>query len=78
MRWPEFGYGIREAEDYSPRNRLVSFSSWRGDREERDWPRRLRAGTAWPWEDDEPEPQPTRTEQGYAERGIDNVRTIYP
>ena len=53
LRWPEFGYGLRQTEDYSPDTRVVEFMSWRGDREERAWPTRLRAGvpagSPWPW-----------------------------
>lgn len=49
MRWPEFGYGIRPGEGHDTSNRIVDFVPWRGDRDERDWPRRLRAGGTWPW-----------------------------
>lgn len=63
MRWPEFGYGIRKADDFTFDNRNVLFRSWRGDRESRNWPTRLRAGTVWPWEDDDPAPMPRRSEQ---------------
>lgn len=50
LRWPEFGYGIRPTQDFTPENRLVEFVPWRGDREERDWPTRLKAGGTWPWQ----------------------------
>ena len=50
LRWPEFGYGIRVSEDFTPDNRLVEFVGWRGDRDERDWPTRLRRGGSWPWQ----------------------------
>lgn len=56
MRWPEFGYGIRLTDGSSLEERVVSFSGWRGDRESRGWPKRLRPGTSWPWEDDASEP----------------------
>ena len=49
LRWPEFGYGMRPAEGHTPTNRRVSFQSWRGDREERDWPSALRSGGPLPW-----------------------------
>lgn len=49
LRWPEFGYGIQPAEDYTPNDRRVVLRSWRGDREERDWPTALRAGGPLPW-----------------------------
>lgn len=50
LRWPEFGYGIRAGEDFTEDNRLVDFVPWRGDRDERDWPTRLRRGGSWPWQ----------------------------
>lgn len=48
LGWPEFGYGIRkdtEAPD------LYEFVAWRGARETRDWPEKLRRGAAgqFPW-----------------------------
>ena len=50
LRWPEFGYGLRAAQGYDPHNRVVDFVPWRGDRSEREWPKRLRSGGTWPWE----------------------------
>jgi replicative DNA helicase len=35
MRWPEFGFGLRRDKDDPKAARVVS---WRGQREERDWP----------------------------------------
>lgn len=49
LRWPEFGYGLRMGEGYTPDNRIVNLVPWRGDREVRDWPKSLRAGGVWPW-----------------------------
>lgn len=49
LRWPEFGYGLRPSDEFTPENRLVEFVPWRGDRDERDWPKRLRSGGDWPW-----------------------------
>ena len=48
MRWPEFGYGIRKDKDGG-----YSFVTWRGPRDERSWPRKLRRGGEgeWPWMD---------------------------
>lgn len=45
MGWPEFGYGLRSigTEGYAD---LVP---WRGNREERDWPTRLRRGEGFRW-----------------------------
>jgi AAA domain/DnaB-like helicase N terminal domain len=50
LRWPEFGYGLRPTKDFDKNTRVVDFVGWRGDRDERAWPRRLKAGSVWPWE----------------------------
>lgn len=52
LRWPEFGYGITPAPGCTQTDRVVSFKPWRGDREERSWPKQLRAGGTWPWHED--------------------------
>jgi replicative DNA helicase len=52
LRWPEFGYGLRATADFDPSRRVVDFMPWRGDREERDWPKRIKAGGLWPWIED--------------------------
>lgn len=41
MGWPEFGKGIRVNRDD---DRVYDVVSWRGDREERKWPKQLRHG----------------------------------
>jgi hypothetical protein len=48
LGWPEFGFGLNVlAEDPD----IVSLRRWRGDREQRDWPRHMRRGSVgeWPW-----------------------------
>lgn len=40
MGWPEFGFGIRASETEG----LYDFVSWRGQREQRDWPEQMRRG----------------------------------
>lgn len=48
LGWPEFGFGLRPlAED----EEMVRLWRWRGDRDQRDWPKHLRRGVAgeWPW-----------------------------
>lgn len=47
LRWPEFGYGLKRPQDAY--ERVVDFVRWRGDRDERQWPERLRGGGDWPW-----------------------------
>jgi hypothetical protein len=42
MGWPEFGKGIRLNRDEG--NDIYDVVSWRGDREERNWPDKLRRG----------------------------------
>lgn len=51
MRWPEFGYGIRRSRTAKSevRPELVDVISWRGTREERQWPGHLRHGVNLPW-----------------------------
>lgn len=51
LRWPEFGYGIRAAEgcEHEEHPSLVDVVSWRGSREERQWPQQLQHGTTLPW-----------------------------
>lgn len=48
MRWPEFGYGLRPKGDDEV---IMTFGSWRGPRDERDFPRMLARGgeQEWPW-----------------------------
>lgn len=50
LGWPEFGFGLRPDPDNTGAGDLVAVSRWRGDRDERDWPRRMIRGTSWPWE----------------------------
>jgi len=52
LRWPEFGYGLRATDDYDLQTRegAVDFVPWRGDRDERHWPRQLSKGRLWPWQ----------------------------
>lgn len=52
LRWPEFGYGLRASNDYDPAMRVVDLVPWRGDREVREWPKRIKAGGVWPWSED--------------------------
>jgi hypothetical protein len=44
MGWPEFGYGLRWNEVGD-----VDMVAWRGDRDERNWPQRIKRGGLWPW-----------------------------
>jgi hypothetical protein len=50
LGWPEFGFGLRPDPDNVGDGHVVAVSRWRGDRDERDWPRRMERGTSWPWE----------------------------
>lgn len=45
LGWPEFGYGMRNigTEGYA------DLAPWRGNREERDWPQRLRRADGFRW-----------------------------
>lgn len=56
LGWPEFGLGLApDAEDPT----IAHVRRWRGDRDERDWPRRLRRGGVMPWTNDAIEPPPS-------------------
>lgn len=52
LRWPEYGYGLRAGDHYDPADRAVDLVPWRGDREERAWPKALRSGGVFPWSED--------------------------
>lgn len=68
LGWPEFGIGLRldvnhPAYQANKRYRKVDLVRWRGDRDERDWPDSLYAGSYWPWAPDDyrterPNPRP--------------------
>jgi hypothetical protein len=52
LRWPEFGYGLRPTKDFNFSNRLCDFFPFRGDRDRRAWPKRVKAeenGGPLPW-----------------------------
>lgn len=55
MGWPEFGFGL-ELERPDPdipveeQPRAGFLRRWRGDREERSWPEKVRRGGVFPWE----------------------------
>ena len=53
LGWPEFGFGLAKDPD-DPKVRHVV--RWRGDRDERAWPQRLRWGATYPFMDDTEEP----------------------
>lgn len=53
LGWPEFGFGLAKDPD-DPHVRHVV--RWRGDRDERAWPERLRWGSVFPFVNDSIEP----------------------
>jgi replicative DNA helicase len=55
LGWPEFGYGMRHADDATPTHRVVELIPWRGDRDQRQWPERLEEGNVWPWQEATPQ-----------------------
>lgn len=48
MGWPEFGMGIRASRE-DPSGQLFDVVRWRGDRDERAWPKQMQRGMGWPW-----------------------------
>lgn len=51
LGWPEFGYGLRMADEMGAEVlRLMDVVPWRGARDERTFPRQIQAGARWPWE----------------------------
>jgi hypothetical protein len=46
LGWPEFGMGLRPVHEDPD---MVAVVKWRGDRDERAWPKYLRRGGEWPW-----------------------------
>lgn len=55
MRWPEFGVGIRPADESTKDHRVADVEHWRGMREERDWPEKLEQDTFLPWRQAQPD-----------------------
>lgn len=47
LRWPEFGLALRRKPGEP---KAVTVERFRGDRDERAWPHKLKYGTPWPWE----------------------------
>lgn len=45
LGWPEFGYGMR----HIGTDGYADLVPWRGNREERDWPQRMRKGDGFRW-----------------------------
>lgn len=50
LGWPEFGLGLRRDKVRDGAVPTYSLQRWRGDRDRREWPRRLVHGQQWPWE----------------------------
>lgn len=50
LRWPEFGYGVVPQQDRGEYREYAWLRSWRGPRDERQWPDELHRGQVWPWE----------------------------
>jgi hypothetical protein len=46
LGWPEMGFGLRIDSD-DPTVSIIE--RWRGDRDERAWPERVKRGGDWPW-----------------------------
>lgn len=55
LRWPEFGLGLVPADEVTGEEHpsVVNVKRWRGSREKREWPKRLRYGHYLPWVSDD-------------------------
>lgn len=57
LRWPDFGFGLTYSDDPNARMfRVMDLKPWRGSRDERRWPKTIRADRAvdgWAWVDDD-------------------------
>jgi hypothetical protein len=49
-RWPEFGLALRKSKDEKDPPHTLLVERFRGDRDERAWPNKLRRGRPWPFE----------------------------
>lgn len=55
MGWPEFGFGLRLVHDPHGPSVEADLVRWRGDRDQRAWPHKIRRGGIWPWTDADPD-----------------------
>ncbi|MBC6458397.1 DnaB-like helicase N-terminal domain-containing protein [Actinomadura sp. HBU206391] len=49
-RWPEFGLALKKSKDEKDPPHTLIIERFRGDRDERAWPDKLRRGRPWPFE----------------------------
>lgn len=68
-RWPEFGIVLRRTKDENDPPHTLVVERFRGDRDERSWPDKLRRGKPWPFEgvfgkDTYSDPRPYDTGRG--------------
>ena len=47
LRWPEFGFGLRERK-VNPMQ--MTIEEWRGSRDSRNWPETVEKGRGWPFQ----------------------------
>ncbi len=47
--WPEFGRGLRLDPNSDEQTRRCALERWRFDRQPREWPDVVQAGSRWPW-----------------------------
>jgi len=71
LGWPEFGFGFATDQKDPARVEVIR---WRGDRDERDWPKAMRRGGTLPWTDDRDEPSQAEQEEALRQsRGLRSV-----
>lgn len=73
-RWPEFGLGLVVDKDDANVSHL---RTWRGSRDERSWPTKLRRGGVLPWTVERSRPVPNLPEPELLPGPINDERTSY-
>jgi hypothetical protein len=73
LGWPEFGFGFATDQNDPARVEVIR---WRGDRDERDWPKAMRRGGLLPWTDDRKEPSRAEQDKALEEAHRNGLRSV--
>lgn len=72
LGWPEFGFGMAPDEKDPGRAEVIR---WRGDRDERSWPKAVRRGGVLPWTNDMVEPGRELSQRERSEWSADAIQS---